>query len=266
MAQSDPNRAVWDRLHTMHETLQTQPGGMPSLDAPVEDWQRWTQTVAPKDISVYGDLKPTLTEEQAHLKDVVEQVYQPDFLNTITEAARQVGVQPFQMKALMDAYNNIELKVAEQYLTSQQQQAQLTEQQKIEAEAKLNKDFDDYCLQKFGTEREKIVGTGFDFLAKNVDKEMVDAVNALPNEALATVAALAYQMKQKYEKEDRLPNAGAMYTGEGDSHLEIKNKINDLVNSKAFSDFRDPAHELTMTQVTQLSTQLARLEKPRAKY
>lgn len=251
----DPTTEVWSKFAGMHAALQTQPGGMPSLDAPAEDWKKWSETVAPKDISVYGDVKPTIGEEKAYLKDLLDPVYSPEVTTTILDAARQLGVQPFQMRGLLDTFNNLQVNAADNFYLTQQQAKQEQDAQ-----------FDEFCTKQFGKDREKIVGEGFDFLARNLSNELVQHVNNLPNEALATVAALAHSLKQKYGVEDRLPAGDAIYTGGGGDITSLKAAIGEKMSSESYRNAFDSRHNQTVAEVKQLSAQLARLTQPRKGY
>lgn len=251
----DPTKDLWTKFAGMQSALQQQPGGMPSLDAPPEAWAKWSEAVAPKDISVYGDIKPIIPEEKAFLNELLEPVYSPEVTTKILDAARQLGVQPWQMKGLTGIFNELQVGAAEQYHMAQQQAKQEQDQQ-----------FDDFCAKQFGKDRERIIGEGFDFIAQNVGPELVEHVNNLPNEALATVAALAHTLKTKYGKEDKLPGPGSMYTGGGGDIVSLKAAIGDKMNSPAYSNAFDALHNQTVAEVKQLSAQLARLTQPRKGY
>lgn len=251
----DPTKELWTKFAGMQSALQQQPSGMPALDAPVEAWTKWSEAVAPKDISVYGDIKPTIPEEKAFLNELLEPVYSPEITAKVLDTARQFGVQPWQMKGLIDTFNGLQVNAAEQYHMAQEQAKQVQDQQ-----------FDDFCAKQFGKDRERIIGEGFDFIAKNVGPELVEHVNNLPNEALATVAALAHTLKQKYGKEDTLPGTGSMYTGGGGDIISLKSAIGEKMNSPAYSNAFDALHQQTVAEVKQLSAQLARLTQPRKGY
>lgn len=251
----DPRQELWTKFSGMQAALQTQPGGMPSIDAAPEDWKKWTETVAPKDIGVYGDLKPTVAEDKAYLKDLLDPVYTPEVTTTILDAARQLGIQPFQMRGLVDTFNNMQVQAADNFHASQQQ-----------AKQEMDSQFDNFCEKQFGKDREKIVGEGFNFIAQHVSQDLVQHVNGLPNEALATVAALAYNLKQKYGVEDKLPQADSMYTGGGGDIVSLKSAIGEKMNSDSYRNAFDSRHNQTVAEVKQLSAQLARLTQPRKGY
>lgn len=251
----DPNTELWSKFAGMQSALQSQAGGMPSLEAPAEEWARWSEAVAPKDVSVYGSLKPEISEDKAYLKDLLDPVYAPEIMNTVMENARQLGVQPHQLKGLVDTFNNLQMNAAEAYHQSQTQ-----------AKQEYDQKFDDFCAKQFGKDREKIVGEGFNFIAQNVTADLATHVNNLPNEALATVAALAYNLKQKYGVEDRLPQVDSLYTGGGGDIVSLKASIGEKMNSKEYQNAFDSRHNQAVSEVKQLSAQLARLTQPRKGY
>lgn len=251
----DPTKDLWTKFAGMQSALQQQPGGMPALDAPSEAWAKWSEAVAPKDISVYGDIKPSIPEEKSYLNELLDPVYTPEVATTVLDAARKLGVQPYQMKGLLDTFNGLQVGAAEQYHQAQEQ-----------AKQEYNQQFDDFCAKQFGKDREKIVGEGFNFIAANVSQDLATHVNNLPNEALATVAALAYNLKQKYGVEDKLPGTGSMYTGGGGDTTSLKAAIGEKMSSPAYSNAFDAQHNRTVEEVKQLSAQLARLTQPRKGY
>lgn len=251
----DPTKDLWTKFAGMQSALQQQPGGMPALDASPEAWAKWSEAVAPKDISVYGDIKPIIPEEKSYLNELLDPVYTPEVATTVLDAARKLGVQPYQMKGLLDTFNGLQVGAAEQYHQAQEQ-----------AKQEYNQQFDDFCAKQFGKDREKIVGEGFNFIAANVSQDLATHVNNLPNEALATVAALAYNLKQKYGVEDKLPGTGSMYTGGGGDTTSLKAAIGEKMSSPSYSNAFDAQHNQTVAEVKQLSAQLARLTQPRKGY
>src|SRR4051812_473404 len=62
----DPTTELWTKFAGMQAALQVQPGGMPSVEVAAEEWDKWASAVAPKDISLYGDVKPTLAEDKGY--------------------------------------------------------------------------------------------------------------------------------------------------------------------------------------------------------
>lgn len=251
----DPTTELWTKFAGMHSALQTQPGGMPAIDAAPEEWAKWSEIVAPKDVSLYGSLKPEIGEDKSYLKELLDPVYTPEIMNTVMEGARQLGVQPHQLKGLVDTFNKLQVNAAEDYYQAQTQ-----------AKQEYDKQFDDFCSKQFGKDREKIVGEGFNFIAANVTPELATHVNNLPNEALATVAALAYNLKQKYGVEDKLPQADSLYTGGGGDIVSLKAAIGEKMNSKEYQNAFDSRHNQAVNDVKTLSAQLARLTQPRKGY
>lgn len=251
----DPHKELWTKFTGMQEALKTQPAGMPSLDAPPEQWEQWANAVAPKDVAVYGDLKPQLGEDKAHLKEVLDQIYEPQAMSGILETARKVGVQPYQLKAIVDTFTNQQLATAEQFVAQQHSTVE-----------DYNKEFDTICQQKFGMDREKIVREGFDFLAK-VDASMAQRANNLPNEQLADLAALAYTLKQKYGKEDHISSQGSTASPtSGHDVNTLKATISQKMSSEEYRNGFHPGNTQAIKEVRALSEQLSRLTQPRKGY
>ncbi len=83
---------------------------------------------------------------------------------------------------------------------------------------------------------------------------------------MATVAALAYNLKQKYGLEDKLPGAGSLYTGGGGDIVSLKADIGAKMNSPEYQNAFSPGHNRVVDEVKTLSSQLARLTQPRKGY
>ena len=245
----NPTEALWGKFAGMHEALKAQPMGLPQEGAAPEEFTKWAQTIAPKDISAYGNLKPEITQE--NLKPILEQTYSSEFLTPMMNAARELGLQPFQLKGLMDVFHSNTVKAAEGHLAAQAQQKE-----------SLDKEFDALCTKQFGNEKEKVLKEGSDFLSRNVGKEWAPHVEALSNEGLAVVAQLAYNLKQKYGVEDKMPGANPIVTGIS-SVDEIRSKMSDLSRDAAFSNMMDPKHQIIQNQYRDLAAKLSKLQPVR---
>jgi len=247
----DPHKELWTKFNGMQESLKSQPAGMPSQDSPKEDWERWSTAVAPKDISAYGNIKPTLPEDKAHLQQFMDPVYDKQVVDQVLDTARQLGIQPYQMQGLMNKFNELQLGAADTFFNQNKEQMD-----------NYNKEFDAICSQKFGSNRDRIVREGFDFLAKT-DPEMAKRANNLPNEQLADLAALAYSMKQKYGREDSISSVGSTsQPGSGHDSNSLKAAISEKMNEEAYKNTFHPGHHQAVKEMRALSEQLGRLTNP----
>lgn len=250
----NPQDALWKHLDGLETAMATRPGGIPADDAPDEAWAAWAQLIAPSDISAYGDLKPVLSEEQAHLKEVIDASYQPELLSKVLEAARSEGVLPRQFKSIINVFNNAQLEMANNFLQEQERQV-----------AQLNHDFDKQFAIEFGNDKDKVIAEGKNFLKDNVSANMKQHVDALSNEALMLVAGLAYNAKQKYGREDTIPQGGSASNLANDE-ITLKAEIQKAMCDPDYENPLSPRHQQAFDNVRNLSERLSKITQPNRGY
>lgn len=245
----NPAETLWSTFSTMKGLLDSPNTGLPPADAPVEKWAEWAASVAPKDIEAYGDIKPVLDESKPYLKELLEPVYTPQVINTVLSEAQKLGMQPFQIKGFMDAINKLQVGAAEQYHLHN-----------INTATQRDADFNNLCQNVLGKEAKNIIDEGFNYLAASVPKELVDDVKDLPNKSLAAVAYLAFNLKQKYGREDALPGVGAGHPSAPAETLEtLRAKVADLISNPVHKDPFHSGHDAMVKEVDDLCGRIASL-------
>ncbi len=227
----NPQTEVWKQFDGLQTLLGKRPAGMPGDDAPKEEWDKWVQSIQPKDISVYGDIKPTVPEDKPHLKEYIEQSYDPKLTQGILEAARVAGITKRQMSSLMEAYNKQQLEVADSYHTQLQTQ-------QLESQKQMDADFDKVFTQEFGSDRDKVESAAREYIAKETPENLKKHLPTLSAEALALVAGTIYSVKQKYGKEDTIPKNLNSYNEANDA-ISAKDA---LVKAMAAEEYKNPFH------------------------
>lgn len=252
-----PETELWKQFAGLQKAIGTRPGGMPADDAPDEDWQKWTSAVQPQDISVYGDIKPTLAEGQEHLKDMIDASYSPEFTTEILEAARSAGIAPKQFQQMASKFNAMQIKAAESFAQQAQQQS-----------AELDVKFDQMLTKEFGQDKSKVLEVGTKFIKEHLSSELQQSLMTKSNEELVAVAAAIYKAHKVYGKEDSIPSAGQGAGYVANDVISLKAEIQKAMtdNDGAFSNQMSNHHAQQVHRVNTLSAQLAKLTKPRAGY
>lgn len=249
-----PQTEIWKQFAGIQEVLGRRPGGMPADDASDEDWNKWVTAIQPKDTSVYGDVKPAIPEDKQHLKEMIDASYDNDTVSKMLETFRENGVPKRAVANIMKAYNELQLAAAEKFHSQTKQEYD-----------SLNKNFDEVFTQHFGNEKDKVLNVGQKFLKDNVPDNLKPHIDSLSNEALAVIAGLAYNIHNKYGKEDSLPN-NSNSGGVGNDVISLKAKMNELMSDAAYANPMSPKHESLVQQVRELGSRLGKLTKPVQNY
>lgn len=252
----NPQQELWKQFSGLQKAIGQRPGGMPSDDAPDDDWEKWTAAVAPKDISVYGDIKPILTEDQSHLKDMIEASYTPEFTATILEAFRKEGIPARSVKNLVNVFNQGQLQAAQQFSEQAQQET-----------AKLDKQFDEMMSTTFGQDKAKVLEVGSKFIKEHIPPALQQSLQSRPNDELVTLAAAIYKLHNTYGKEDKLPTGGGQGYAQNDE-ISLKAAIETAMTEEngAYANPMDAKHSAQVAKVKGLCDQLSKLTKPRGSY
>ncbi len=238
LAAQNPSEYVFQRLSDLEASLSTM-DRVPKDDATPEQIKAWVESVKPADLNAYGDLAPKLGEHHAHLQDMMNAAYSADVTNTIKNAAQEVGVQPWQLKHVMEKVNGSQLELADSI-----------HKQALESEQTLNSDFDKLMTTHFGTERTKVQDIGKQFLADHVSADLQPYLRTLPNEALVLLASAAYNAHRKYGLEDTLPATTTHAVG--NSKAEMDAAISEAMSTLQTMDQFSPQYQAQQAKIRQL--------------
>lgn len=238
LATENPSDFLFQRLSDLETSLSTM-DRVPKADATPEQIKAWVDQVKPADVKEYGDIAPKLDDNHVHLKDMMNAAYSDDVTNTIKNAAQEVGIQPWQLKQVMDKVNESQLGLAD-----------TIHKQALESEQALNAEFNQIMTTNFGAERSKVEQVGKQFLLDHVAPELRPHLMTLPNEALALISSAAYNAHRKYGLEDKLPDANTM--GLGDSKMEMDSAISEAMAKLQTMDNFSPQYEAQRARIKQL--------------
>lgn len=250
LSQENPAEALLSQIVNLSDLVQNNPDTIPGAEATPEQWQKWLEAHQPQDISVYGQLKPQLPAEQAHLQEFLDAGYSPKFTEKIATAAKQAAIHPKQFQVLLNAFNEVQLEAAREF-----------HQTTAKNEQDLNTNFDTVMNNTFGAKKMEAIDIGRGVIKQVLPAELMPHVEALSNEGLAVVAALAYNMHKKYGLEDSIKpgTSTAMPTDE----IGLKNMIQEAMADPAASDPWLPTHSSVNAKIQGLVAQLANVRKGR---
>lgn len=241
----NPQEETWKQFANLQQTLGKRPGGMPHDDAPQEEWDRWAAAVAPKDISAYGDIKPQLPEDKAHLQPILEEGYPPELIVKVLESFRKYGVPKPAVKEAVGILNEFNISMAENL-----------HQRILQEDGDKEEEFKKIFAEQFGPKYlDNEYKAGVEFVRQHVPPKLAPYLDRLPNEALAIISGLAYAAKQKYGKEDTIPSGNGAYVIEDVASL--KQTMDKAMSEEAYRNPMHPSHEAQKRKVAELATRLA---------
>jgi hypothetical protein len=206
------------------QTLIGKKTGVPAADAAPEEWEKFHATLRPAKADDY-ELKSEDPEAAKAIKGIFH------------EAGLTKG-QASKLAAKFDAY------VAEK-----------TGPQK-EAEAKLDKEFEDLTKATFGPENAKVLERSKEMLASLTPDTMKPFLNRLPNESLVLLAGVMESVRAKYHKEDSIDGSGG--GGAPTDVSSLRDEAQKLQSAPAWKDVFHKDHEATVAKVNEIYNSIAR--------
>lgn len=253
MKAEDPQAEIWTQFGNLQSLLGKRPGGMPSDDASPEEWANWSQSVAPRDTSVYGDIRPQLPEAQGHLKEIIDGAYQQDMVAGLLETARSLGIPKYQMQKLSQKLGEYNVQIAQQIYDAQQAEMNASNARDTEQ----NAHFAELLTQAFGNDYSAHHQAGTEFVRAHIPPSLIPVLETLPNEALTIICGLAHSVKSKYGMEDRFPGgAGATLVVQDRDQLSA-----DLLAVSCSPEYQDPfnpQHKVAQQKFNNIAAQLAK--------
>jgi len=201
--------------------------GVPAADAAPEEWEKFHATLRPAKADDYELNSPD-----------------PEAAKAIKGIFHEAGLtksQAAKLAAKFDAF------VAEK-----------TAPQK-EAEAKLDKEFEEMTKATFGPENAKVLERSKEMLAALTPDSMKPFLNRLPNESLVLLAGVMEQVRAKYLKEDNI--SGGSAGGVPQDVSSLRDEAQKLQSSPAWKDVFHKDHESTVAKVNEIYTSIARATK-----
>jgi len=221
------------------ETLVGKKSGVPAADAPAEEWEKFGTALRPEKPEDYEIVVPEGDKED------------PVFSKMVRDSFHKAGIHKSQARKFQDA------------LVPALREAQKAQVEAGKAAAiEQDKKFDAEVTTMFGAEKDKA-------LAKA--KAMLDTATAtvpaarerlgkLDNDAVLVVAALYHAIHSKYESEDRGADGGGKSSTPQDG-VSLRDEVNKLVATPAYSNEWDPKHEEVRAKVRSLCEKIAATKK-----
>lgn len=210
------------------QTLIGKKTGVPAADAPAEEWEKFHATLRPAKADDY-ELKSDDPEAAKAIKGIFHE-------------AGLTKSQAAKLAAKFDAY--VSEKTAPQR----------------EAEAKLDKEFEEMTKAAFGPENAKVLERSKELLTALTPDTMKPFLNRLPNESLVLLAGVMESVRAKYMKEDNINGSGAGAGGATDVST-LRDDAQKLQSSPAWKDVFHKDHAATVAKVNEIYTQIARATK-----
>lgn len=202
---------------------------VPGEGATDADWQKFYRTSgAPEDPAKYEMNAVKLEGPDGELATFIHSNRPKAFMDKIAEAGVKWGLTQRQMQGMLEDHDKALIEFDKQSLT----QAQSTT-------AQQNTDFETMAKGAFGTQWEKSLERGKQFLEANVSQADREDLKGLDNKALILMAKALNNFIPKYTKEDTLNNRH-LSTMTPDN---AKDEARKLMSHPAFSDVMHPEHE-----------------------
>lgn len=233
---------VFKQLDNSQSLIGKKTVGLPEEGAPKEDWDKYYESVTPKEATEYAFEEyqvPDDVEGKEVLQTFLADSKDEEFENGLKKVFHDAKLTKAQAAMVQKGANELFMgKFGGLY------------KEAAERKARENADFDEIATKKFGNRKAAVLEKGHEFLKSHMPEEFKEFIPDLGNKELIAMAAFADSVRQKYVKEDGL------ITTEGGmaplSETEISEKGRELMNSEAFNDEFHPQHDKVMRELNDL--------------
>jgi len=229
---------LFQNFDNAQKLIGSRPAGIPSADAPVEDWLKFHSQTAPKEAKDYQ--MPETEFSKANGRDEV-------FGSTMKELFKKAELSQKQVDILAegyDAYNGV-----------------LTEKGKAANEAR-EKEFDAKINALYPDNRDGALKIAKDLMSANIPNELKPLLSNLSNDAMLLIAATMNSVHDKYIKDDKIGGGGK---GGGTNTAELRAEAMKIMQTKEYKDFRSLGHDEAQTKVQELYSSIAAIEAGKKK-
>lgn len=230
---------VWKTLDNTQSLLGKRPAGIPSNDAPQEEWDKFYQVARPESPDKY-----TLPD----IEGLPEGVDLSSQKKTAMELMHKAGLTNKQAADLWKEFMGTEIKAAGEAKTSYE-----TKQKELDAE------FDKLTKEVFGGDFENISKSAISFANEIVPESLRDAPSAIADnpKALAYIAALAKGAQDKIAAIQKEYGAeGKITSGNQAASVSIDDVRKELAALRTSKEARDPFspdYQKTLNRIQELS-------------
>ena len=232
---------LWKLTDNAQSLIGKRPAGIPTADAPQDEWDKFYQAAGRPDDSAGYEFAP--------IENLPEGADFSGYQEQAGGIFHEAGLTQKQADIVWKKYIALELG------TSQEQQTQLDAQ------------FDEITQKHFGDTFEQDQKIAMDMAAKVVPEELRAGFESLGNnpQALAAIVALAKgaqaeidAVKQKYGAEGKLTSGEQTA---GNSVGDVRKELAQLRTSEAARSFDHPNHAATLEKINALSSEVQRMLK-----
>ena len=240
---------LWKLTDNAQSLIGKRPAGIPTADAPQEEWDKFYQAVGrPSAPSEYK-----LTDE---FEGLPEGVKLDEYKSKAQELAHKIGLSPKQAEDLWNGYMNMELESVKGL-----------QEQALQREAELDKEFDQLSSTLFGDSFKDVSEQAQRYLGEVLPDELRDVPAALADNPKALLALIKIanhsqteirNVKKKYGAEDKLASGSQ---ASAVSQQEILQKMNDAKTKYTQAPVFSPERQSLNAEIESLRRQLQAIAK-----
>lgn len=251
LGSAEPVKELVTQFHNVQQLIGKK-SGVPGADAPVEDWDKFHESIRPKTLDEY-ELKAFTHDENDEVdKQVVEFLKTQrgdDFEKGIKEMMHKRGLTKRQAEGLWEDYEARNFQTIKDHLKKQ-----------AEDKKALDDNFDDLVAKKFGGDKDKALKTGENFLKSLVDVT-AHGITQLPNELLVLFAEAAVNHAKKYDNQDTVITDPSKSISNDTSYEGLRATLHGLMKNEAYNNTFHAEHKGVREQAEAISKKLADLSK-----
>lgn len=237
---------VWSMLDGAQELIGKRPAGIPALDAPQAEWDKFYEAAGrPKTAAEYA------FDYGKNADGTPKTAADPKWEGALKQMLFEEGVTAKQAASLQKKFDAI---VAN---TIQEKNLQVQQE---------NQDFTKTATELFGAERDNVLANGKQILSEHVKDPRIQAAMAkLPNEALMVLASALKSISDKFIKPSGAPSNVPGAPGSGPSgttnggKAELQAEARRLMTTPEYTNSMHPDNAKVLARVSQLYQDAAKL-------
>ena len=245
----NPSEEFFKQFDGLQSKLGQRPANLPQEDAAQEEWDKYYETVRPKEVDEYSipdiDLGEDATEQ---LKESVKHLQDDDFLKAMKQSFHKHGLTKRQAEGVAQDYQQLFFEGAKGQIKAV-----------ADAQAEMDASFEKLGKEILGGEMDKALDVTKGLLKANLSEGVDKHLGGLPNEALLVMADFARNVNKKYIKEDTDTPGD---TADDNTSLDILNaEQQKLMADESYKNKFHNQHDATMVKVRELTNKIAAAKK-----
>ena len=213
--------------------------GVPADDAPTEDWEKYYESVRPKEASEYEFADIEVEDDKKAMYEALKSTRSEKLQEKMRGVFHKAGLTKHQVSIIN---NGFEL-------------AQLDEGTALaEIAAEQDRNFDELADKTFGPNRTKAIESAKGLLEKYAPKEVQGRIGSMASEDLIAIAATLNGIMKDYAKEDW--SAGTKGNQTPNSTVELRAEARRLMVLPEYGDDMHPQHDAVVQKVNRLYEQM----------